>query len=70
MAGRGIDPLPISTADEGMGRIAFLLRARFAERERTFTAERVAHARAVAETVGRVGQLVGYPAEKIEYVGC
>jgi hypothetical protein len=32
------DPLPINTADEGMGRIAFLLLALFAEMERTFTA--------------------------------
>jgi hypothetical protein len=45
LAGRGVgvrslaDPLPISTADEGMGRIAFLLLALFAEMERTFTAE-------------------------------
>ena len=51
LAGRGIgirslaDPLPINTADEGMGRIAFLLLALFAEMERTFTAERAAHAR-------------------------
>ncbi|WP_369392393.1 recombinase family protein [Streptomyces sp. CG1] len=43
------DPLPINTADEGMGRIAFLLLALFAEMERTFTGERAAHARAVAE---------------------
>jgi hypothetical protein len=28
------DPLPINTADEGMGRIAFLLLALFAEMER------------------------------------
>ncbi|WP_242893235.1 recombinase family protein [Actinomadura litoris] len=41
------DPLPINTADEGMGRIAFLLLALFAEMERTFTAERASHARAV-----------------------
>ena len=72
--GRGIgvrslaDPLPIHTADEGMGRIAFLLLALFAEMERTFTAERAAHARAVAETAGRqVGRPVAHPAEKIEY---
>ncbi len=38
------DPLPINTADEGMGRIAFLLLALFAEMERTFTAERAARA--------------------------
>src|SRR6266851_1765241 len=59
LAGRGIgvrslaDPLPINTANEGMARIAFLLLALFAEMERTFTAERAAHARAVAEAAGR-----------------
>ena len=30
------DPLPIDTAGEGMGRIAFLLPALFAERERAW----------------------------------
>ena len=59
LAGRGVgirslaDPLPINTADDGMGRIAFLLLALFAEMERTFTAERAAHARSVAEANGR-----------------
>ncbi|MGI5171541.1 recombinase family protein [Spirillospora sp. CA-253888] len=47
------DPLPINTTDEGMGRLAFLLLALFAEMERTFTAERAAHARAVAQAAGR-----------------
>ncbi|MFE9882502.1 recombinase family protein [Streptomyces sp. NPDC005784] len=62
------DPLPINTTDEGMGRIAFLLLALFAEMERTFTAERAAHARAVAEAAGRrVGRPVAHPADKIEY---
>jgi DNA invertase Pin-like site-specific DNA recombinase len=62
------DPLPISTAGEGMGRIAFLLLALFAEMERTFTAERAAHARAVAEAAGRqIGRPVAHPADKIEY---
>ena len=56
------DPVPIDTADEGMGRIAF------AEMERTFTAERAANARAVAEAKGRhVGRPVADPADKIEY---
>ena len=60
------DPLPISTADEGMGRIAFLLLALFAEMERTFTAERAA--RAVAEAAGRqLGRPLAHPADKIEY---
>jgi len=74
LADRGIgvrslaDPLPINTTDEGMGRIAFLLLALFAEMERTFTAERAAHARAVAESAGRrVGRPVAHPADKIEY---
>jgi DNA invertase Pin-like site-specific DNA recombinase len=74
LAGRGIgvrslaDPLPINTADEGMGRIAFLLLALFAEMERTFTAERAAHARAVAEAAGRqVGRPIAHPDDKIEY---
>ncbi len=62
------DPLPISTTGEGMGRIAFLLLALFAEMERTFAAERAAHARAVAEANGRqAGRPVAHPAEKIEY---
>jgi DNA invertase Pin-like site-specific DNA recombinase len=74
LTGRGIgvrslaDPLPINTADEGMGRIAFLLLALFAEMERTFTAERAANARAVAEAKGRhVGRPVAHPSDKIEY---
>ncbi|QRP49062.1 recombinase family protein [Amycolatopsis sp. FDAARGOS 1241] len=62
------DPLPINTADEGMGRVAFLLLALFAEMERTYTAERAAHARAVAEAAGRqVGRPLAHPADKIEY---
>ncbi|WP_317888972.1 recombinase family protein [Salinispora fenicalii] len=62
------DPLPINTIDEGMGRIAFLLLALFAEMERTFTAERAAHARAAAEAKGRhVGRPIAHSADKIEY---
>lgn len=62
------DPLPINTADEGMGRIAFLLLALFAEMERTFTAERAANARAVAQAKGRhIGRPVAHPADKIGY---
>ena len=74
LAERGIgvrslaDPLPIDTAGEGMGRIAFLLLALFAEMERTFTAERAAHARSVAEAAGRhIGRPIAHPADKIEY---
>jgi hypothetical protein len=36
-----------------MGRTAFLLVALFAEMERTFTAERAAHARAVLQSPAR-----------------
>jgi DNA invertase Pin-like site-specific DNA recombinase len=62
------DPLPINTADKDMARIAFLLLALFAEMEHTFTAERAAHARALAEAAGRhVGRLIAHPADKIEY---
>jgi DNA invertase Pin-like site-specific DNA recombinase len=51
-----------------MGRIAFLLLALFAEMERTFTAERAAHARTVAEAAGRrVGRPTAHAADKIEY---
>ncbi|MFD9949586.1 hypothetical protein ACFWYW_50970 [Nonomuraea sp. NPDC059023] len=51
-----------------MARIAFLLLALFAEMECTFTAERAAHARTVAETAGRqIGRPVAHPADKIEY---
>ncbi|GAA3084640.1 hypothetical protein GCM10020000_83790 [Streptomyces olivoverticillatus] len=69
-AGVPADFLPSAreTADEGMARIAFLLLALFAEMERTFTAERAAHARTVAEAAGRrIGRPVAHPADKIEY---
>jgi DNA invertase Pin-like site-specific DNA recombinase len=72
--GRGVnvrslaDPLPINTADEGMGRIAVLLLALFAEMERTFTMERAAHARDVARAAGRhIGRPIAHPAAKIEH---
>lgn len=62
------DPMPIDTADEGMGAVTVLLLALFAEMERTFTAERAAHARAVAAAAGRrVGRPVAHPEGKIEY---
>jgi len=62
------DPLPINTADDGMGRIAVLLLSLFAEMERTFTAERAAHARAVAEAAGRrVGRPKAHSDGTIEY---
>lgn len=64
------DSLPINNTREGMGRIAFLLLALFAEMERTFTAERAAHARAVAEAGGRqVGRPRAHSANKIDYAG-
>ncbi|WP_218584236.1 hypothetical protein [Nocardia cyriacigeorgica] len=51
-----------------MASIAFLLLALFAEMERTFTAERAAHARAVAESKGRRGgRPVAWPDDKIDY---
>src|ERR1022692_2440243 len=71
LSGRGIgvrslaDPLPINTADEGMGRIAFLLLALFAEMERTFTAERAAHARTVTEAKNRrIGRPLAHPGRR------
>jgi DNA invertase Pin-like site-specific DNA recombinase len=74
LAERGIgvrslaDPLPINTADEGMGRVAVLMLALFAEMELIFSAERAAHARGVAESKGRqVGRPLAHPAEKIDY---
>ena len=74
LAERGIgvrslaDPLPIDTTREGMGPIAFLLLALFAEMERTFTAARAAHARAVAEAAGRdVGRPRAHSTDKIDY---
>jgi DNA invertase Pin-like site-specific DNA recombinase len=76
LAGRGIgvrslaDPLPVNTTDDGMGRIAFLLLALFAEMERTFTAEHAAHACAVAEAKNRrIGRQIAHPADKVEYAG-
>lgn len=61
------DPLPITT-DKGVRRVAFLLLALFAEMERTFTAERAVHARAVAEASGRqIGRPLAHPEDKIEY---
>jgi DNA invertase Pin-like site-specific DNA recombinase len=74
LEGRGIrlrslaDPMPIDTAAEGMGRMAFLLLALFAEMERVFALERAAHARAVAVANGRqVGRPKAHSDEAIEY---
>jgi DNA invertase Pin-like site-specific DNA recombinase len=64
------DPLPINTTDEGMGRIAFLLLALFAEMERTFPAERAGHARAVAEANNRhIGRPLAHPPKRSNMPG-
>ncbi|MCD4850764.1 recombinase family protein [Paenarthrobacter nitroguajacolicus] len=49
------DPLAIDTTapDSSMAQLAFVMLALFAEMERTYSAERVAHARAVAAANGR-----------------
>lgn len=49
------DPLAIDTTapDSSMAQLAFILLALFAEMERTYAAERVSHARAVAAANGR-----------------
>jgi DNA invertase Pin-like site-specific DNA recombinase len=74
LAGRGIgvrslaDPLPIDTTDEGVGRVAFGMLTLFAEMERTYIAERAAHARSVAGAHSRhVGRPIAHPADTIEY---
>lgn len=74
LGGRGIrvrslaDPIPVDTAAEGMGRLAFLLLGLFAEIERTYANERAAHARAVAAAKGRrIGRRKAHSEETIEY---
>ncbi|MET8161947.1 RNA polymerase subunit sigma-70 [Sphaerisporangium sp. NPDC005289] len=60
-------PLPVDTAGEGEGRTVRLLLALLADMDRTFAAERAAHARAAAGSAGRrVGRPVAHPAGKIE----
>jgi DNA invertase Pin-like site-specific DNA recombinase len=73
LAERGIgmqslaDRLSIDTTSYGIGRIAFLLIALFAEMERTFANEQAAHARAIAKAKGRhVGRPSPTPAASIE----
>ncbi|MFG3702396.1 recombinase family protein [Micromonospora sp. NPDC047620] len=62
------DPMPIDTNATGMGRIAFLLLALIAEMERVFTAERAAHARAVAAAAGRnIGRPRAHSDAQIEH---
>ncbi|MEU8371199.1 recombinase family protein [Micromonospora tulbaghiae] len=62
------DPMPIDTNATGMGRIGFLLLALIAEMERVFTAERAAHARAVAQAQGRnIGRPMAHSAAQIEH---
>jgi len=49
------DPIKVDTTDpeDSMGRLAVLLLAMFAQMERTYSAERAAHARTVATAQGR-----------------
>lgn len=62
------DPMPVNTTAEGMGRMAFLMLALFAEMERTFANERAAHARSVAAAHGRrIGRPKAHSEETIEY---
>ncbi len=64
------DPINIDTTDpeDSMGQLAVLLLAMFAQMERTYTAERAAHARAVATAQGRrVGRPVLVNAKQINY---
>lgn len=62
------DPMPIDTNATGMGRIGFLLLALIAEMERVFTAERAAHARAVAAAAGRnIGRPRAHTDAQIEH---
>lgn len=62
------DPMPIDTNATGMGRIGFLLLALIAEMERVFTAERSAHARAVAAASGRnIGRPRAHTDAQIEH---
>ena len=62
------DPMPIDTNATGMGRIAYLLLVMIAEMERIFTAERAAHARAVAQAQGRqVGRPMAHTPAQIEH---
>lgn len=61
------DSVPINTADAA-NKMAFMMLALFAEMERTFTAERAAHARAVAVAAGRRGgRPIAHSADTIEH---
>ncbi len=64
------DPINIDTTDpeDSMGQLAVVLLAMFAQMERTYTAERAAHARAVATVQGRrVGRPVLVSTKQIKY---
>ncbi len=64
------DPINIDTTDpeDSMGQLAVVLLAMFAQMERTYTAERAAHARAVATAQGRrVGRPVLVSTKQIKY---
>jgi DNA invertase Pin-like site-specific DNA recombinase len=59
------DPLPVDTTDASpMGQIAVALLALFAEMERNWNRDRVAHARAVAAAQGRQ---IGRPRDASDY---
>jgi len=63
------DPIKVDTTDpeDGMGRLAVLLLAMFAQMERTYSAERAAHAREVATSQGRrTGRPITVDAEELE----
>jgi DNA invertase Pin-like site-specific DNA recombinase len=64
------DPLPIDTSDpdSAMAQLAVVMLALFAEMERTYAAERAAHARAVATANGRrTGRPSVVEADKLEH---
>ncbi len=76
LAGRGVgvrnlaDPIRVDSAnpDDPMAQLAVVMLALFAQMERTYMLERVAHARAVAVAHGRqVGRPVTVDAGKLDY---
>jgi len=67
------DPITVDTTDpeDSMGRLAVLLLAMFAQMERTYSAERAAHARAVATAQGRrIGRPVTLDPAELERARC
>lgn len=63
------DPMPIDTSsDNAMARVSMLMLALFAEMERTFAAERAAHAREVRRAHGKpVGRPRAHTDKDIDY---